>query len=163
MPGWAHDAASMQALYGEPVNRLRAANGLPPLQALRDHVHTAQPWLATDPLLDPPRDPRNLQTGPWILPDHRPLPAALEAFLDAGPPPVYIGFGSIPMRPKADIARIAINAARNQDRRIVLAAGWADLAPVDAAWLFEWTDPSVPSDWHGVLNKERGTVVYVRR
>jgi hypothetical protein len=41
--------------------------------------------------------------------------------------------------------------------------GCVNLAPVDAAWLFEWTDPSVPSDWHGVLNKERGTVVYVRR
>ena len=39
--------------------------------------------------------------------------------------------------------------------------GCINLAPVDAAWLFEWTDPSVPSDWHGVLNKERGTVVYV--
>jgi lipoprotein-anchoring transpeptidase ErfK/SrfK len=41
--------------------------------------------------------------------------------------------------------------------------GCINLAPVDAAWLFEWTDPSVPNDWHGVLNKERGTVVYVRR
>jgi hypothetical protein len=40
--------------------------------------------------------------------------------------------------------------------------GCVNLAPVDAAWLFEWTDPSVPQDWHGVLNKERGTVVYVR-
>jgi lipoprotein-anchoring transpeptidase ErfK/SrfK len=41
--------------------------------------------------------------------------------------------------------------------------GCVNLAPADAAWLFEWTDPSVPADWHGVLNKERGTVVYVRR
>ncbi len=40
--------------------------------------------------------------------------------------------------------------------------GCVNLAPVDAAWLFEWTDPSVPAEWHGVLNKERGTVVYVR-
>ncbi len=41
--------------------------------------------------------------------------------------------------------------------------GCINLAPVDAAWLFEWTDPSVPADWHGVLNKERGTVVNVRQ
>lgn len=40
--------------------------------------------------------------------------------------------------------------------------GCVNLAPVDAAWLFEWTDPSVPAEWHGVLNKERGTVVLVR-
>jgi hypothetical protein len=39
--------------------------------------------------------------------------------------------------------------------------GCVNLAPADAAWLFEWTDPVVPPDWHGVLNKERGTVVYV--
>lgn len=40
--------------------------------------------------------------------------------------------------------------------------GCVNLAPTDAAWLFEWTDPVVPPEWHGVLNKERGTVVYVR-
>ncbi len=39
--------------------------------------------------------------------------------------------------------------------------GCVNLAPKDAAWLFEWTDPSVPEAWHGVLNKERGTVVYI--
>jgi lipoprotein-anchoring transpeptidase ErfK/SrfK len=39
--------------------------------------------------------------------------------------------------------------------------GCVNLSPVDAAWMFEWTDPSVPADWHGVINKDRGTVVYV--
>ena len=39
--------------------------------------------------------------------------------------------------------------------------GCVNLAPIDAAWLFEWTDPPVPDHWHGVINKERGTVVYV--
>ena len=39
--------------------------------------------------------------------------------------------------------------------------GCINLAPIDAAWLFEWTDPPVPDHWHGVINKERGTVVYV--
>jgi lipoprotein-anchoring transpeptidase ErfK/SrfK len=40
--------------------------------------------------------------------------------------------------------------------------GCVNLAPIDAAWLFEWTDPQVPNDWHAVINKERGTVVLVR-
>jgi hypothetical protein len=39
--------------------------------------------------------------------------------------------------------------------------GCVNLAAIDAAWLFEWTDPSVPADWHGVVNKDRGTVVYI--
>jgi lipoprotein-anchoring transpeptidase ErfK/SrfK len=40
--------------------------------------------------------------------------------------------------------------------------GCVNLSGRDSAWLFEWTDPSVPKDWHMVLNKERGTVVVIR-
>lgn len=39
--------------------------------------------------------------------------------------------------------------------------GCINLASWDAAWLFDWTDPQVPEGWHGVQNKERGTVVVV--
>ncbi|WP_205325010.1 glycosyltransferase [Glycomyces sp. YM15] len=130
---WAHDAEAMHALYGAAVNRLRAANGLPSLTNVRDHVFTDRPWLATDPVLSPrlPSDFTATQTGAWALPDHRPLTPELEAFLAAGPPPVYIGFGSIPLRPKKDAARVALGAARRQDRRVILASGWAGLAPID--------------------------------
>jgi hypothetical protein len=38
-----------------------------------------------------PADLDVLQTGAWILPDERPLPAALVVFLAAGTPPVYVG------------------------------------------------------------------------
>ncbi len=40
--------------------------------------------------------------------------------------------------------------------------GCINLAPRDSAWLFEWSDPQVPPGWHAALNKQRGTVVYVR-
>ena len=60
-----------------------------------------------------------VQTGAWILPDERPLPAALEAFLDAGAPPVYVGFGSMPMRDSPDVADVAIEAIRAHGRRSV--------------------------------------------
>jgi lipoprotein-anchoring transpeptidase ErfK/SrfK len=40
--------------------------------------------------------------------------------------------------------------------------GCINLSAVDAAWLFDWTDPEVPPGWHGVINLERGTVVHVR-
>jgi len=39
--------------------------------------------------------------------------------------------------------------------------GCINLAPIDAAWLFEWTDPQVPEGWHGVINKERGTPIVI--
>ena len=93
---------------------------------------TNHPWLAADPTLAPWQQSAELdvvQTGAWILPDERPLPAELVAFLDAGTPPVYAGFGS--MRTPADIARVAIEAIRAQGRRAVVARGWADLALID--------------------------------
>ncbi len=38
--------------------------------------------------------------------------------------------------------------------------GCINLAPADAAWLFEWTDPEVPEGWHGAINPNAGTLVY---
>jgi vancomycin aglycone glucosyltransferase len=129
---WDVDAERVQALYGPPLNAHRAALGLPPVDNVRDHVFTDRPWLAADPALSPwpgSSDLNVVQTGAWILPDDRPLPAELEAFLDAGTPPVYVSFGSV--RAPEDAARVAIEAIRAQDRRAVVARGWADLAPID--------------------------------
>jgi vancomycin aglycone glucosyltransferase len=53
------------------------------------------------------------------------------AFLDAGAPPVYVGFGSMPMRASTDVAQVAIEAIRVQGRRALVARGWADLALID--------------------------------
>jgi hypothetical protein len=41
--------------------------------------------------------------------------------------------------------------------------GCVNLAPIDSAWLFEWTDPHVPAGWHGALNKDRGTAIQIRQ
>ncbi|MDT5323172.1 MAG: vancomycin aglycone glucosyltransferase, partial [Mycobacterium sp.] len=90
------------------------------------------PWLAADPILSPwPGSPYLdvVQTGAWILPAKRPLPAELVAFLDAGTPPVYVSFGSV--RAPEYAARVAIEAIRAQGRRAVVARGWADLALID--------------------------------
>jgi hypothetical protein len=38
--------------------------------------------------------------------------------------------------------------------------GCVNLAPRDAAWLFNWTDPEVPPAWHAALSLKRGTLVY---
>ena len=129
---WDVDAERVQALYGAPLNAHRAELGLPPVDNVRDHVHTDRPFLAADPILAPwPGSPSLdvVQTGAWILPDTRPLPRELTAFLDAGAPPVYVGFSSV--RAPDDVAAIAIEAIRAQCRRIVISRGWADLAAID--------------------------------
>ena len=126
------DIQNYNALFGNALNTRRASIGLPPVDNVRDHVITDHPWLAADPILGPWQESADLdvvQTGAWILPDVRPLPAELEAFLDAGTPPVYVGFGS--MRAPKDVARVAIEAIRAQGRRALVARGWADLALID--------------------------------
>ena len=93
---------------------------------------TDHPWLAADPTLGPwplTSDLDVVHTGAWILPDERPLPDELVAFLDAGTPPVYVGFGS--MRVPTDGARAAIEAIRAQGRRALVSRGWAGLALID--------------------------------
>jgi vancomycin aglycone glucosyltransferase len=128
---WNQDADRVDALYAAPLNRHRAAIGLPPVDNVRDYVITDRPWLAADPVLAPWKDLTDLdivQTGAWILPDERPLQNELEAFLDAGEPPVYVGFGSMTMRSSNDLGRVAVEAARAHGRRVVLSRGWADLA-----------------------------------
>ncbi|MFX0579198.1 glycosyltransferase [Nocardia nepalensis] len=133
---WEQDAQRVNALYGEALNSHRAAIGLPPVDNVRDYVFTDQPWLAADATLCPSQGMTDLdvvQTGAWILPDDRPLPEGLASFLDAGEPPVYVGFGSMAAHAPKDIARVAIEAVRAHGRRVVLARGWAELTPIDGA------------------------------
>ncbi len=123
---------SYNALFGEALNIHRAAIGLPRVDNVRAHILGDQPWLAADPTLAPWQESADLkvvQTGALILSDERPLPADLAAFLDAGAPPVYVGFGS--MRAAKDFARVAIEAVRAQGRRALVSRGWADLALID--------------------------------
>ncbi|MFK4088103.1 glycosyltransferase [Kribbella sp. NPDC020789] len=118
-------------LYLEALNTNRAAIGLPPVDDVRSWVRTDQPWLASDPTLWPADVPDVLQIGAWTLPDDRPLPADLESFLDAGEPPVFVGFGSMASHAPRDIARNTIEAARAHGRRILMSRGWADLVAID--------------------------------
>jgi vancomycin aglycone glucosyltransferase len=132
---WRIDAERVDAMYREPLNTHRAALGLPPVDNVRDHVFTHRPWLAADPVLWPfDGDALGfdvVRTGAWIMPDDRALPADLLEFLDAGDPPVYVGFGSMQMAGAPDAAAVAVEAVRARGRRVLISRGWADLAPVD--------------------------------
>jgi vancomycin aglycone glucosyltransferase len=129
---WDRDVQVMNELFGVGLNTLHDSIGLPRVDNVRNYCYTDRPWLAADPVLAPWMQPAKIdvvQTGAWILTDERPLPAELLAFLDAGAPPVYVGFGSLPA-PK-DFARMAIDVVRAQGRRVLVSRGWAELALVD--------------------------------
>ena len=127
------DGKGFDELFGEPVNAQRATIGLPPVGDVGRFMFTARPLLAADPILGPWLGHAGfdvMQTGAWILPDERPLPAELLRFLDGGEPPVYVGFGSM-RTVDGDTARAAIEAIRAQDRRVLVGRGWAGLGLVD--------------------------------
>ncbi|GAA3443303.1 glycosyltransferase [Planomonospora venezuelensis] len=131
---WARDAERFDHLFGAALDSHRASLGLAPVAGVRGHIFTDRPWLAADPVLAPwpePADPGVMQTGAWILPDERPLPPELEAFLDAGEPPVYFGFGSSLMSDPQDLAQEMVTSARALGRRAIVSRGWAGLSPAD--------------------------------
>lgn len=68
--------------------------------------------------------------GYWTLHDQRDWapPQDLVEFLEAGEPPVYIGFGSMKSRDAERLTRVALEAAELTGRRVVLATGWGGLA-----------------------------------
>jgi vancomycin aglycone glucosyltransferase len=130
---WAQDARRWNETWDGLLNSHRASLGLDPVADVRGHILTDRPWLAADPALGPwpnGSDERVFQTGAWILRDARPLDSELEAFLDAGEPPIYFGFGS--SRAPDNLNRMMIESARGVGRRAILSRGWADLSLVDS-------------------------------
>ena len=129
---WIRDTQRFNDTFGTALTTLRASLDLTPVNDVRRHIFTDRPWLAADPVLAPWPDPADqavFQTGAWFLPDARPLPPELEAFLDAGEPPVYFGFGST--RTPAELSQVIIQTARAIGRRAIFSQGWANLSPID--------------------------------
>ena len=129
---WVQDAQRWNDMWAPLLNPHREKLGLAPVSDVRSYIVTRQPWLAADPTLGPWPDPADqavFQTGAWILPDARPLSPELEAFLYAGEPPVYFGFGSI-SAPQG-LSQVMVESARALGRRAIVSRGWADLSLLD--------------------------------
>jgi sterol 3beta-glucosyltransferase len=91
-----------------------------------EHVTVTGAWL-----LDPPAD--------WRPPDD------LLAFLAAGPPPVYVGFGSMTVEEPEALTAAVVAALRRAGLRGVLSTGWGALAPADGDDV--WNVGDVPHAW----------------
>ena len=65
--------------------------------------------------------------GHWPLADDRPLPGETAAWLENGPAPVYVGFGSIRDSESERLADIAATATAQANVRLVLDSGWTGL------------------------------------
>jgi UDP:flavonoid glycosyltransferase YjiC (YdhE family) len=112
------------------INRQRNACGLGPVRDLLSHVLSEHPVLAADPELGPrPANcPLPLDQIPCLHPfEPEPLPAKLDAFLSAGPRPVYLGFGSMTDPNPASTTRVVLETVARLGCRALISEGWAGL------------------------------------
>ena len=87
-------------------------------------------------------------TGFWLdegTSDYQPS-AELQAFLDAGDPPIYIGFGSMTSGDMGETMQIALDAVRMSGVRAVVATGWGDVTLPEQPNVFVLKG-YVPHDW----------------
>ncbi len=116
---------------GGALNREREALGLAPVRDVFRHLLTQRPVLAADHELAPcPRDcPFEVEQVPCLHPLRgAALPPKLEAFLEQGPPPVYLGFGSMTDPDPGATTRALLEALTRLGCRALISRGWAGLA-----------------------------------
>jgi UDP:flavonoid glycosyltransferase YjiC (YdhE family) len=87
-------------------------------------------------------------TGYWFLdrpPEWQP-PPQLVAFLEAGPPPIAVGFGSITVRDPEEATALVLAALERAGQRGILLTGWGGLSQADLpAHVFKLE--AIPHDW----------------
>ena len=157
--GWGNRRAATALLtmgqqpYRRVVDQLRGELGLPVIRPAEWLARVdAQRWpicYGYSPTVVPqPADwPQwNHTVGYWWPapdPDFKPAPELVD-FLAAGPPPVYIGFGSLPAADQEALSALIVAALRTSGLRAVVNTGWAALTTAGDDIL---TVPEVPHDW----------------
>jgi UDP:flavonoid glycosyltransferase YjiC (YdhE family) len=141
-------------LWYQPfVNQFRARRGLPAmrggdfLQGLRSTpmVGAYSPSI----IPRPPDWPDSLHISGYLFLESRETwqpPPGLEAFLEAGEAPVYIGFGSMTGADPAKLAATAVEALAICGRRGILLTGWGGLrldSPRENVFILE----NAPHGW----------------
>ncbi|MER6491002.1 glycosyltransferase [Streptomyces griseorubiginosus] len=127
---------SVEQVFGAALPQVRSRLGLPPVgtvTALRARDRQGWPVLHgfSPRVVARPRDwRRGLEVAGywWPYDADAPLPDELRAFLDAGPPPVFVGLGSATVPDPARVSAAIVRALRLAGLRGVIQRGWAGLA-----------------------------------
>lgn len=143
-----------ERVYFIGINDIRAEHGLPPTTLAATHrAQAAARWPVLHGIsrhvVPRPRDWRaGLDiVGYWWPP---PVPAGwtppedLRRFLDDGPPPVFVGFGSTNPGYPERLSRTITAGLRQAGQRGVIQAGWANLSASDDDMV---TIDDVPHEW----------------
>ncbi|MER6394941.1 glycosyltransferase [Kitasatospora sp. NPDC001603] len=119
-------------LFAGAATRLRARLGLPEAAPAPSEADRGPVFAGFSPSVLPrPADwPTRVEVpGYWwpARPDGWRPPAELADFLQAGPPPVFIGFGSMAPGHGERLSDLVAAAVKRAGVRAVVQAGWADL------------------------------------
>jgi UDP:flavonoid glycosyltransferase YjiC (YdhE family) len=138
-------------LFRSAINRLRTRSwGLPalPLCGPYENIHRNHvPFIFGFSQHVVPRPPdwgRHIHvTGWWYSDEPKWLPPPeLVRFLESGPPPIFIGFGSMPITNPSRVTALVVEAAALAGRRAILHSGWAGLGGRLPATVFPVTEVS---------------------
>ncbi len=127
---WRGQRLVFNQLFLGPINDERAMRGLAPVLDLWSHMVGGHLIYAGESALAPlPEDvpPGIFTSGAWTLDDTTPLDPGIEAFLRDGPPPVYVGFGSMPDARPDRTSRLIADAVAQAGVRALISSGWARL------------------------------------
>jgi UDP:flavonoid glycosyltransferase YjiC (YdhE family) len=127
-------------LYRPIINRWRTETLQLPL--LKRHGYFDQLGTARIPVINgfsPIVVPRPIDwnanihlTGYWFPEDEAwQPPDDLRAFIESGSPPIFIGFGSMPVRDPQRTTQIILDAVQRTNQRAILHAGWGNLGQQD--------------------------------
>ncbi|KAG0570975.1 hypothetical protein KC19_6G201900 [Ceratodon purpureus] len=78
--------------------------------------------------------------------DYKP-PEDLVKFLQAGPPPIYIGFGSLPVEDPQGMTKIIVEAINKTGQRGIIGKGWGGIGDLDEVPENIFLLSDCPHDW----------------
>ncbi|GES57415.1 sterol glucosyltransferase [Aspergillus terreus] len=121
---------------GDVINRWRASIDLDPVPAtegpsLAEALKVPFTYCWSPALMPKPQDwPAHIDVCGFFFRDTPPYnpPAELEDFLKSGPPPVYIGFGSIVVDDPQKLIDTVLRAVAHAGVRAIVSKGWSGIS-----------------------------------
>lgn len=138
---------------GDIINTFRQGLGLEPIPRtegpmLTETLKIPHTYCWSAALVPKPLDwPAHIDVCGFVFrdsPEYHP-PEGLRKFLGAGPPPIYIGFGSIVAEDPVALSSMIVRAVEGCGIRAVIARGWSGLSGPETASIF-WID-DCPHEW----------------
>lgn len=130
---WNGINAGVELMTRHPINRNRATLGLAPMRGVGEHVaRSGHTLFSMNTTLAPPCPSWGLlhdfsYTGYCHRRSQAKLPSDLDSFIDDGPPPLYIGFGSVSVQNPKKFTQMVLDSIVMSGSRCVLGEGWTGL------------------------------------